>query len=409
LAEAVGLPDGEGAEMGLSRDVRGRLACCNGHGAGRAMAAKGAQPADVVVVGGGFAGAATAYHLVRSGLDVVLLEQEDLPGRHSSGRNAAVARRLVAEPDHRPLAIEGIRFMESPPDDFPRGRYFERTGSMMLGGPELEETLRASVETGRALGVQGEWLTSGEVERLVPATAGGTFCGAAYSHDDGVADIAALLDAFLRAGRAQGLRVLHGCRLTAVTTRGGAVTGVRTTSGDIDTPAVVNAAGAWSTEVARLAGIPSSVPLRSLKRHLMVTAVLPWDCRAWPAVWDLSHQVYFRPEAPGLLLSPCDATESDPPGEASDGTALELLAEKLTQWLPQLAAVSIASTMAGLRTFTPDGNMALGEDPQLRGFFWCAGLGGNGMTLSPALGRIVAESVLGVRPPAAHAAARFAA
>jgi glycine/D-amino acid oxidase-like deaminating enzyme len=372
------------------------------------MASEASQTADVVVIGGGFAGAATAYHLARRGLAVVLLEQEDLPGRHSSGRNAAVARRLVAEPDHRPLAMEGIRFMEHPPEDFPPGRYFERTGSMMLGGPELEGKLRASVEIGRASGVHGEWLTSGEVERLVPVTAGGSFNGAAYCPDDGVADIAALLDGFLRSGRAQGLRILHRCRVTAIETVGGAVSGVRTTDGAIDTPAVVNAAGAWSAEVARLADIPS-IPLRSLKRHLMVTSGLPWDCRAWPAVWDLSHQVYFRPEPPGLLLSPCDATESDPPGEANDGAALELLAEKLTRWLPQLASVEVAKTMAGLRTFTPDGNMALGEDRHLRGFFWCAGLGGNGMTLSPALGRIVAESVIGLAPPAAHAAARFAA
>jgi glycine/D-amino acid oxidase-like deaminating enzyme len=363
----------------------------------------------VVIVGGGFAGAATAYHLARRGVkNVVLLEQEDLPGRHASGRNAAVARRLVGSADHLPLALEGVRFMEEPPDDFPPGRYFERTGSILMGGPELEPKLRASVENGRTTGVRGEWLQPEEVERLVPATAGATFVGAAYSHDDGLADIAALLEAFLRSARAAGHRILRRARLTAVEVQGGAVCGVRTNGECLSTRAVVNAAGAWATEVARMAGL-TGVPLRSLKRHMMVTSGLPWTSRGWPAVWDLSHDVYFRPEAPGLLLSPCDATEAEPPGEATEAAAVELLADKLAQWLPRLADVSIASVMAGLRTFAPDGNMVLGEDPRLRGFYWCAGLGGNGMTLSPALGRIVAESVLGQAPPAAHDVRRFAA
>ncbi len=368
------------------------------------------QTADAVVVGGGFAGAATAYHLTRRGLaNVVILEQEDLPGRHASGRNAGVARRLVATPAHLPLALEGVRFMENPPDDFPPGRYFERTGSVLVGGPEMETRLRASVAAGRSTGVAGEWLSAAEVERLVPVTAGGAFVGGAYSRDDGVADIAALLDAFLRAARAAGARVMNNARLHAVETDASGVAAIATDRETIATRVLVNAAGAWSSEVARLAGA-APLPLRSLKRHIMVTAPLPWADKSWPAVWDLSHEVYFRPEPPGLLLSPCDAVESAPEaGATNDRGALELLASKLLAWLPALADVAVATMFAGLRTFAPDGNMVLGPDPRLPGFYWCSGLGGNGMTLSPALGRIVADAVLGHAPPAEHAAARFAA
>jgi D-arginine dehydrogenase len=252
-------------------------------------------------------------------------------------------------------------------------------------------------------------MTPEDVERLVPATEGGSFVGAAYSRDDGVVDISALLDAFLAAGRARGLQVLSRCQLEGVDAESGAVTGVRTSQGTIATPAVVSAAGAWAPEVARLAGL-APIPLRSLKRHLMVTSALPWASRTWPPVWDLTHEVYFRPEPPGLLLSPCDAVEAPPPGEANDAAALELLADKLTRWFPRLAGIEVASMMAGLRTFAPDGNFVLGEDPRLAGFFWCSGLGGNGMTLSPALGRLVAESVVDRKaPPAAHYVRRYAA
>jgi len=89
--------------------------------------------ADVVIVGAGFAGAATAYGLARRGLhNVVLVESEDLPGTHASGRNAAMARFVVTKPDQLPLVIEGIRFIRAPPAGFPDGAFFRRCGSMIL-------------------------------------------------------------------------------------------------------------------------------------------------------------------------------------------------------------------------------------------------------------------------------------
>jgi D-arginine dehydrogenase len=367
------------------------------------------QPADAVVIGGGFAGAAAAYQLSRRGLrNVVLLEQEDLLGRHASGRNAGMARRLVVKANQRTLAIEGIRFMEEPPDDFPQHPYFRRTGALMLGDEATAPELRAAVASAQEAGVAAEWLEPGEVHAMVPATRGGTFAGATYGPEDGVADVAALLDGYLRAGREHGVRVVTGCRLLAIEREADRITAARTSQGKISTPLVVNAAGAWASEVARMAGA-ATIPLRSLKRHLMVTSPLPWVDRSWPFVWDVTHEVYFRPEPPGLLLSPCDASEAGPGESGTEHAAMESLAEKLTRWLPALAGLTVAHTWAGLRTFTADGNPVLGSDPGLSGFFWCAGLGGNGMTISAAVARLLADAVLGTAPPAEYAASRLAA
>ena len=258
-------------------------------------------------------------------------------------------------------------------------------------------------------GVSAEWLSTDEVVRLVPVTAGGAFVGGAYSADDGIADVSALLDAYLRVAVRGGVRVLTGRRLVGVDLGGGAIRAVRTDRERIPTAALVNAAGAWAPQVAHLAGVLAP-PLRSLKRHLILTAELPWIGRSWPFVWDVTHEVYFRPEPPGLLLSPCDAEEAEPAAaDTTDPAALELLADKLVKWFPRLAGIAVAKVWAGLRTFTSDGNPLLGEDSAVRGLFWCAGLGGNGMTISAPVERMAAEAVVGHAPPRIYAAERFAA
>jgi D-arginine dehydrogenase len=124
-------------------------------------------------------------------------------------------------------------------------------------------------------------------------------------------------------------------------------------------------------------------------------------------VWDLSHALYFRPEPPGLLLSACDETEQAPGPAATDAAVSEALANKLERYVPRLADLSIARSWAGLRTLSPDGGFVVGRDPILPGFVWCAGLGGHGVTVGPAVGRLAAEAALGRPSSPAHSPERF--
>ena len=362
--------------------------------------------ADVVIVGAGFAGAATAYQLAQRGVrEIVVVDQEARPGLHSSGRNAALGRQVVNDPEIRSLAIEGTRFIAQPPSGFPAREYLKATGALIAAsGPEAE-ALRATLPALHEAGVPAEWVTLGTARQLVPVVDGAAFEGAVYCRQDGIIDIAALLDGFLRASRA---RLLLRRRVTAIETANGRVAAVLTDHDErIETPTVVNAAGAWAGSIASLAGL-APLPLRSCRRHVVVTGPLDWVDPAWPYVWDVTRQVYFRPEVPGLLLSPCDETE-EPPGDAAvDDSALVLLAEKLEQAFPRLADLPIQRTWAGHRTLTPDGRFVIGADARLSGFVWCAGLGGHGVTTSAAIGRLAAEAVVDGKSAGAHAPARFA-
>jgi D-arginine dehydrogenase len=362
---------------------------------------------EVVIVGAGFAGAATAYQLTRLGVrDVVILEKEELPGMHASARNAAMARKLVTSRDLLPLSLEGISFIEAPPADFAGPPDYRRCGSLMIVDDEGEASLRGSLAHWRSLGIPAEWLSRPEIERRVPVTVGGSFVGGAYCAQDGVVDVAALLDGYLRAAAARGARLLTGRAVVAVGGGPGRVRWVETAAERIETRILVDAAGAWAGEVARLAGA-CPAPLSPRRRHLVVTRPPPAFDGGWPFVWDVSHELYFRPEPPGLLLSPCDSREQ-PPGEATvDGRAIEELAAKVQRFLPRLGGLGVVKAWAGLRTATPDGNLVVGRDPRVEGFVWCAGLAGHGMTTSAAVGRLAAEAVLGRAPAPAYDPGRF--
>lgn len=356
---------------------------------------------DVVVIGAGFAGAAVAHHLTRLGIrDVLIVEQEATAGVHSSGRNAAMARQTAVPGGVAPLAEEGVRFLSAPPEDFEGRSLLRACGMLVLADGDQAGALRAAAPE--------RWIEREGVERRVPATRGGAFAGGVWGPEDGVVDIAALLHGLLSAARARGARLLVAHRVTAIRTQGGRIVEVETDRASIATRAVVNAAGAWAARLGALAGA-TAMPLRACRRHLFLTAPLDWVDRSWPIVWDVSHGFYFRPEPPGLLLSPCDETEHVPGIPPPDPAAAELLARKLAQFAPRLAELRPARSWAGLRVLTPDGRFVLGRDPRLEGFFWCAGLGGHGMTAGVAVGRIVAESVLGRPVPAAHDPARFVA
>ncbi len=367
--------------------------------------------AEVVVVGGGFAGAATAWSLVRRGVtDVVLLEREDLPGRHSSGRNAAMARQSVIGDALVPLAVESVRFLAAPPPEFAPTPLFRPSGSLLLGTPDREEEFAAAIADLTERGLSPRLVDEAGITARVPFAAGAAPAIGVACPEDGIVDIAALLDGYLRGATAGGARVVTGREVTGVRVEAGAVRGVETNAGPIRTDVLVDAAGAWAGALGRLAGA-SPVPLSPCRRHLVQTARADFVDPTWPFVWDLDADLYFRPEPPGLLLSPCDQVELPPGPIATDPDEVARLDARLEARFPRLAEaladVGVLTSWVGFRTLAPDGAFVIGRDPALDGFVWCAGLGGHGVTTSAAVGRLTAAAVIDGTAVDALAPTRF--
>jgi glycine/D-amino acid oxidase-like deaminating enzyme len=323
------------------------------------------QTHEIVIVGAGLAGAATAFHLARAGAkDVVLLEREGVPGVHSSGRNASLLRERVDHADLQELAKDGaaaLRSGELAP--------FRRNGSVLLG------------------------LGDDDVSRRVPWARGrGLWCP-----DDGIVDVAQVLATYLAGREVRWRSPLLDWR------RDGERIVLSTPQGELGARTLVNAAGAW-------AGLVGGVPMTPTNRHVFVTEPLDGVDPDWPFVWDVKGGLYFRPELGGLLLCPCDETPAAPGAYAEDAGLPALLEGRVRALQPGLPPYRLAYRWVGQRTFSPDRSLVLGFDPREPRLFHVAGLGGHGVTLSFALGRLAARLLLaGPGTPSPFPAARVLA
>ena len=352
---------------------------------------------QVILVGGGIAGAATAWALAEAGVrGVLLLEAAETPGVHSTGRNAAILRSAIPSPDLHALARESVDFYHTPPAGFAPVPMLQEVGVALTAaaGPDAEELRGWITQPSMAHGGESmPWSTLREQHPYLREEPGEAW----FFPREGVLDVHAILHAFLYQAQLAGVECRYRHRVTELLQDSDGVHGVRTAQGDFHAPAVVLAEGGWARGLLPASRSRSLVPHR---RHLIVSAADASIDPTAPVVWNQgAEEFYIRPESGGLLLSPCDHVPVDPQdGEVLDREVLTLAAEKAMKWLPGLPDLAAAHAWAGMRTFPVQGGFQLGADPQHRGLFWCAGLGGHGITCAPAVGRRTARQILEACP-----------
>lgn len=337
---------------------------------------------EIVIVGSGFAGAATAFHLSQSfSGSILVIDKEEVPGFHASGRNAS----FVLQPTQLP---EVRRVVAASRKAYAERRHelgFKQCGSLLLGE---ENQLEKACETDLVHSLHRD---ADEVRSEIPLLRDHDFEAALWTPSDGVMDISALLQFYFREARARGVRQLLSCRLTDV--RGTGPYHLTTSQGEIETTYLINAAGAWASTVAEMAGA-ARLPLSPLKRHLFVLGEISNVNPSWPFVWNLQENFYFRPESGGLLFSICD----EEPGKSLEPTVnseiSQSLAEIIWRHLPTLRDAVQKRVWSCFRTLTPDDSFVIGWDPTGVNFFWVAGLGGHGMGGSWEIGRLATHKFL---------------
>jgi D-arginine dehydrogenase len=348
---------------------------------------------DFIVVGAGMAGASVAAALA-STARVALIEAERHPGFHATGRSAALFAPNYGSATFRALTRASAAFLRSPPQGFSAQPLLRVRGALHLARADqlerLEATLRASAGPVERLSVAA---ASAKVPRLRPDY----LAAALYEPNVHDIDVAALLQGFLRLGKASGVRFYAGERCSTLKWQAEAWH-LRLNGETLTAPVLVNAAGAWADELAIACGA-APLGLRALRRTAaLVDAPAGVAVDAWPAVLDVDEQFYFKPDATRLLISPAEE-EPLPPGDVYADDLMVATAIARIESVLDIEVGRVGPSWAGLRTFAPDRNPVIGFDASMPGLFWCAGQGGYGIQSAPACAQLAAALARGEAVP----------
>ena len=345
---------------------------------------------DVIVIGAGIAGATVAAHLAAD-CRVALIEAEEAAGYHATGRSAASWILNYGPPDVRALTGASRAFFESPPEGFTEAPILRRRMNVYLAPEDQVADLREMLDIGVGL----REASIAEIKSLVPALRDGYAVAAAVEEDVFDIDVAALHQGYLRQARRNG-GVLALRSRTMRIARSGTTWQVEVTGGGgFHAPILVNAAGAWGDEVAVQAGL-RPIGLQPTRRTGVIIDPAPWQVADWPFVMAADGGWYCRPEArTRLMVSPADETPMPPQDIQPDELDIAIAIDSMMQAL-DINVRRVERSWAGLRTFAPDGSLALGQGAD--GYFWCVGQGGYGIQTSAAVGRLMADLVAGRDP-----------
>lgn len=351
------------------------------------------QSWDFVIIGAGIAGASMGWELAAQ-RRVLLLERESQPGYHTTGRSAALYSATYGTPNIRALTRASRAFYDAPPPGFADAPILTPRGVVYLAGPDQLDLLDSAYAEALPRNPDVRRLTRAQMVECAPCLRPEAV--AAGMSEPGAADIDvhALHQGYLRGLRQRGGEIRTDAEVIGLTSLEG---GWRVTLADgtvIAAGAVVNAAGAWADVVAGLAGVPP-IGLQPCRRTAF-TFPVPAGMQAadWPAVIGIAEDYYFKPDAGQLLGSPANADPVAP----HDVVPEELDVAQGIHRIEQVSCFSIrrpTRTWAGLRSFVADGDLVMGWDNHVPGFFWLAAQGGYGIQSAAGAALLARQLALG--------------
>ena len=364
--------------------------------------------AEIVIVGGGIVGCSVAYHLAKLGkTDVLLLEQ----GKLTSGTTwhaAGLVGQMRPNRNMTQMSKYGIELYSTLEAETGLATGWKQCGSVNVARtPERMQVLRKQVAMANSFGVECHEISSKEAGERYPVMRTDDLQGAIWLPGDGKANPADLCMSLAKGARNQGVKIHEGIEVTGVITEGGKAVGIQTAQGDVRCEVLVNCAGQWARQFGKLAGV--NVPLYSAEHFYIVTGKIPGVHPMLPVMRDPDGFIYYKEEVGGLVMGGFEpkakAWKMDPIPSTfqfalldEDWDQFEILMANAMHRTPCLETAEIKMLLNGPESFTPDGNFILGEAPELRNYFVCAGFNSAGIANSGGAGRLMAEWIVGGEP-----------
>ncbi len=352
---------------------------------------------DVVIVGGGVQGLSLAYNLARSGLRSVAVIEKNYIGSGASGRNGEMIRSAFGSAEWIRLFDKSLQLWEPLSAELDFNVMFTRNGYLVLAStPDELEACRTHIRRQKELGLNVRLIEADEVTRLIPALNPQLTKGGILQLNGGFARHDAVVWAYARAARRLGVDIRPYTEVTDIGVKSGAVTGVNTTKGEIETRTVVNAAGAFAGQLAAMAGL--KLPLEIYRLEMIVTEPLkPFlpVALSSPHIMGYMHQTTRGEFAGGASI------EGRGPfsGLRSTRAAVQIMARKFIRLFPGFGGVKLMRQWAGVVSKTSDSGPLLGRVDEVEGFILSTAWGGYGFMGSPAGGKLLAELILTGEPP----------
>ncbi len=363
---------------------------------------KAVRTAEVVVIGAGVNGAATAFSLVQKGMrDVLLIERRGIASG-PTGVSSAIIRQHYGHEVTARMALDSLKFFQRF-DEITGGHAEFKTCGVLVVAPEKQlPTVRACVEMQQRVGIRTGMIDLEELERLEPDVMVDDLAGAAWEPDAGYADPVGTTAGFVHWATEHGATAWFDTAVDGLLIEGGRIVGVMTPRGRVSTDRVVLAAGPWAAPLAL--GAATSLPIRA-SRHPVLVYRRPDGSRPKHILFDVGQRMYLRPEGTNLILvGSLDIAHAENDADPDDFETQPNF-DEISEWgqmlltrFPKYDDVETRRGWCGIYEFTPDWHHIMDELPTARGCFVVCGTSGHGFKLGPACGDIMSDLVLGQTP-----------
>lgn len=349
------------------------------------------ERAEVVIIGGGVSGCGTAYNLAKKGVTDVMVVEKNFPCNGATGRCGGGIRQQFTTEANIKLAMESVSIFEQLSEELGIDIEYDQGGYLIITYEDEVDAFKKNVALQNRMGLNSTFMSPEEAQEIVPHLCIDTIAGATFCPTDGHANPFKVVQGYAERAQEMGVTIEKFTEVTDIITEEESITAVKTDRGTIKTDTVVNAAGAYSRDIARMVGI--ELPNKPYRHEILVTE--PVTHILDPMVISFKTGIYFSQQECGAIIGGIGDPE-EPSSYNIKGSLrfLKRMARTMMDLVPAFGHLHVLRQWAGLYDVTPDAQPILGWTDDVEGFCQAHGYSGHGFMISPKVTELIAELIV---------------